>query len=141
MINVFAIVVTIIFYGVLIPIKDQFVLEFFDFNVHAANTMLILIDISLSAKPVRLLHVMYPMMYGMVYIVFSLIYWSQDNSNNVLYPVVLDWNNPGTTVGVIIGLTFVGLPLLQLFHFAIYKMRCLVFYRIYKEEFFTGRSI
>lgn len=133
-IYVFAIVVSVIYFVALFPsigVTDGFI---HDLNMHAFNTVLVLIDVAIVARPIRLLHVIYPVMYGVCYLVFSAIYWSFDHTRNVLYPVVLDWNYPGTTSGVLVGLTVIGLPLVQLAHFGFYRLRLSVHRRIYGDE-------
>ncbi|XP_046568099.1 uncharacterized protein LOC124276516 [Haliotis rubra] len=119
----FAIIVTAIFFGVLYTPTAGISLE--DLNVHALNTVFIVVDNFISARPVRLLHVIYPVLYGIVYVLFSLIFWAVDH-RNVIYPIVLDWNNVGLTLGVtsgIVVLTFV----LHSFQFGLYRLKLFVY--------------
>ena len=120
---VFGIIVTLIYFFALFPsigITNGFI---HDLNMHAFNSLQIIIDVAIVARPVRLLHIIYPLLYGACYLIFSVIFWLQDKKNNVLYPNVLDWNKPGTTMTYVVLLTFLGLPLLQLFHFGVYRLR------------------
>ena len=104
-----------------------------DINVHAMNLVTVILDLLLGAMPVRLLHVIYPIIYGLVYTVFSLIYWSGDHSR-VIYPKILDWNHPGMTAAIIAGLVVVGMPLLQAAIFVVYKLKLYVHRRIYTSS-------
>ena len=42
---------------------------------HSCNTILSLLDLVISARPVSLFHVYLPMIYGVLYSLFSFIYW------------------------------------------------------------------
>lgn len=129
----FAIIVTIVYFTVLFPAMLPTVgINWNDFNMHAINTILILFDIMISARPVRLLHFVYPILYGLAYIIFSTIYWSQDPAHNVLYPI-LDYSKAGLASAVILGLGFVVIPLFQLLNFGIYKLRLHIYFVVYDE--------
>lgn len=130
---VFSLIVTVVYFTALFPLIGK--TNFIDLNVHGLNSVFVLVDAFLVARPVRLLHVLYPFIYGAIYLVFSTIYWSTNKEVNVLYPGVLDWNHPAQTAVVITCLCLIGLPLLQLFHFGIYRLRLHIFRKIYDVEF------
>ena len=119
----FGIVVTVVYFAAV----HQGGTSYHDLNMHAFNTVQIVIDIAIVARPIRLLHVIYPLGYGLCYIIFSVIFWSQDKVNNVLYVNVLDWNKPGTTAIVVVVLAVVGIPLIHLFLYGIYRLRVYTF--------------
>lgn len=136
-IQVFAIVVTVIYFSALYPTmgaRDGGV-SLSDLNVHGLNSVMVLIDIAVCARPVRLLHGLYPFLYGSAYVVFSVVYWSRDRERNVLYENVLDWNQPGITLGVVFGMTLVGIPLLQLANFGVYQLRLGLYRKMYGEQY------
>ncbi|XP_046369557.2 uncharacterized protein LOC124144271 [Haliotis rufescens] len=122
-VSTFAIIVTAIFFGVLYTSTAAISLE--DMNVHALNTVFIVVDNVVSARPMRLLHVIYPVVYGLCYVVFSAIYWAYDH-RNVIYPIVLDWNNVGLTLGVTSGITVLTC-VLHVVQFALYRLRLFVY--------------
>lgn len=130
---VFSLVVTVVYFGALYPAIGH--TNYVDVNMHGVNSFLMLLDAFMVARPVRLLHAIYPVLYGACYLVFSAIYWSVDKQKNVLYPNVLDWNHPGITAGVTSVLTFVVIPLLQLLHYGIYRLRLVMYKAIYKTDF------
>ncbi|KAL8604343.1 hypothetical protein ACOMHN_028106 [Nucella lapillus] len=132
-IQVMALVVTVTYFGALYSASQG--VSLLDLNVHGISSVMIVIDVVVCARPVRLMHVLYPLLYGMAYVIFSAIYWSQDHVNNVLYPNVLDWNYPGPTCGVVVGLALVGIPLLQLVHYGVYRLRLCCHSRIYGESY------
>ena len=47
------------------------------FNIfnHSFNTLLSILDLIISARPVSLYHAYLPVMYGLLYSLFSLLYW------------------------------------------------------------------
>ncbi|KAK3593932.1 hypothetical protein CHS0354_011536 [Potamilus streckersoni] len=120
---VFAIIVTIIYFSAVYPTLGMAGTNINDLNMHAFNTLLVMIDALVVARPVRLLHFVDAVIYGLLYCVFSVIYWSADKTRNVLYKNVLDWNQPGIAIGVMAGLAIVVVPLLQFMHFFIFRLR------------------
>lgn len=106
-----------------------------DFNVHGINSVIIFLEVLIAAYPVRLLHAIYPMTYGLAYIIFNLSYWSDDPENNILYPGVLDWNRPGWALLVVLLLAFVGIPFLQFVNFGLYHLKLFIYKRIYHEPY------
>ncbi len=130
----FAFIVTLVFFVALFPYMNDNQFAFLiDFHVHALNSIVIVLELCISALPVRLLHVIYPQCYGLCYVIFSIIYWAVDHKN-VLYPRVLDWNHPGTTVGVVLVLALVGLPLVQLILFGLYRLRLYLYNKVYSNR-------
>ncbi|XP_063422567.1 protein rolling stone-like isoform X1 [Mytilus trossulus] len=127
----FEIVVSIIYFVFLFPDKENRGVLINDMNMHAMNTVFVLIDFFISARPVYLLHVIYPIIYGTIYAIFSAIYWTQDHVNNVLYSV-LDWNSPGNAVGLVVILAVVILPLFQLIFFGLHRLKLKIYYHLYK---------
>lgn len=132
-VNAFAIIVTLVYFVFLYPLIGK--TNFIDINVHGLNSVLVLADAVLTARPVRLLHVLYPLIYGALYLIFGTIYWSMNKKVNVLYPGVLDWNHPARTAIVICMVCFVALPVLQLFHFGIYRLKLFVYKKLYGVEY------
>jgi hypothetical protein len=47
-----------------------------NFFVHANNSVLMMIDLFVVAHPIRLLHCCYPIVFGICYAVFSVIYYA-----------------------------------------------------------------
>ncbi|XP_064632435.1 protein rolling stone-like [Lineus longissimus] len=131
-----AILVSIVYWGALYPQMSKASADIgfiIDFNLHAVNSIVILLEMFICAIPIRLMHFIYPMVYGFAYVVFSLIFWAYDNSR-VIYPKVLDWNHPGITAIVIVVIAFVGLPLFQLFLYGLYRLRVCIFRAIYRQR-------
>jgi len=123
-----AIIVTMVFFTGVFPRLHRDYLNVDDINCHVMNTVLVILELSISAFPVRLLHVVYIWCYELAYVIFSVVYWAFDHSH-VMYPGVLDWNAPATTAVVLVVLGVIGIPLLQLILFGIYQLRMYVYTR------------
>ncbi|XP_046339646.2 protein rolling stone-like isoform X1 [Haliotis rufescens] len=126
---VFVIVVTAVYYTAMCP-KDVTCGRYFNINVHALNTVFIIVDVVISGRPVRMCHVVYPFIFGFIYVMFSVFFWASDHTH-VIYRVVLNWNKPGMTAGVLIGAS-IGIVLLHALHLGIYKLKLYVHKRVSK---------
>ena len=126
----FVFIITLIYFGILYPrlVKEyDYTLKATDLHIHGINSVVIIIEMFLAAYPVRLLHVIYPILYGLAYVLFSLFYFASDTTNRIVYKNVLDWRYPGPTIGIILALAFIVIPLFQLALFGIYRLRMWIF--------------
>jgi len=121
-----AVIVSVIYYTSIFPQFHRPYLTFEDANLHLMNTVLVILEFSIAAFPVRLLHVVYVWCFGLAYVVFSLVYWAFDHSH-VLYPGILDWSAPATTSIMLLITFIVGIPLLQFILFAMYQLRIYIY--------------
>ena len=98
-----------------------------DFTVHACNSIYILIDFFITAMPIRLLHFWYSILYGLLYVVFSLIYLGAGGTdkagNNYIYSILDFFGNPGAAFALAGLSVFVFAPLLWLLIYGIYNLR------------------
>ena len=94
---------------------------------HALNSVFMVIDTFLSSIPVRLFHSVYPLLYIIVYLTFTVIYWQLGGTNNQGQPYIyslLDYNNFQASTGCIIGFFLLLVqPVLQLILFGLVKLR------------------
>ncbi|XP_067683874.1 uncharacterized protein [Haliotis asinina] len=127
---VFVIVVTGVYYTVMCP-KDVTCWRYFNINVHALNTVFIIVDVIVNGRPVRMCHVVYPFIFGFIYVMFSIFFWAPDHSR-VIYRIVLNWNNPGLTIGVLVG-AFIGIVFLHALHLGLYKLKLYLYNRNYQQ--------
>ncbi|XP_038059760.1 protein rolling stone-like [Patiria miniata] len=93
---------------------------FYNFHVHAVTSIVSMIDLIVTAIPVRLFHGIYPVVFLCTYTVVTLIYWA--TGNGTVYPFLDYDNNPGLAAGAIVGI-FVAVWAMQGFMWAIYKLR------------------
>lgn len=85
-----------------------------DMSVHGLNSLVMLLLLMSSAHPVRLLHIYQPVLFGIVYLLFSVIYHfaggTDQKGNAYIYPVV-NWSEPSITVLVVFLTTLLLLSL------------------------------
>jgi len=123
-----SIVITIIYWSILhtavTPVSATNVMT------HACNSALMFIDMLIMAYPLRLYHVIQPLLLGLLYVVFSAIYYAaggKDKFGNPYIYNVLDWSSSDPTKNAV---TVVGTVLLSmaihLFLFGVYRLRVLI---------------
>lgn len=98
-----------------------------DITFHLLNSVFMLGETFLSSIPVQLLHVVYAVLYASAYCLFTVLYWFLGGrgvfGNRYIYPI-LDYSKPGEAVVIMVLYGFVGLPVTQLIHFGLFKLRC-----------------
>ena len=127
-----AIMVSVVFFAALYPqiyTNGQFPTAE-DFNLHGVNSIIIFIELLLSALPVRILHMVFTMLFGVVYTGMSLLLYFF-HTKKPIYPKVLDWNYPLKTGLIVAGLVFIIIPIIQMILFSVYKFRVFLFRKIY----------
>lgn len=95
----------------------------FGIIVHVINAIVIIADTMLTSMPVRLLHVVYPMFYSVVYVIFTVIYWASGDGMRYIYPQTDYTGRPVFSALSIVGLLLIGLPLCQIILFCFYCIR------------------
>lgn len=72
--------------------------------VHAVNSIIMTIEISITSHPINAGHAIYGAGVGLVYGVFSAVYWAAGGTdkvgNSAVYPA-LNWNKPGSALGFV----------------------------------------
>ena len=101
-----------------------------DINLHATNSVMVLLELFLGAYPVRVLHVIYPIIYGLIYVVFSVFYWTANPEVHVIYRVILDWNEPLISSISTVSMLVILLPLFHLLVFGMYQLRLWMYRKI-----------
>lgn len=105
-----------------------------NFQVHALNTVVVFIDIMVSAYPVRIIHCLFTMGLGLIYVVFSLIYWTAGGLNpldgtRALYPI-LNWEKiPGLSCIFLLGVIVI-MVLVQCGIYGLYRLRLFMAQRL-----------
>lgn len=93
---------------------------------HAINSVYVLLSFFICSKPVRVLHFIYPEIYMVIYIVFTIIY--QLGGNNPAIYWILDWNEPVRAMYTVLAVICVAVPLVHMTFFGLHILRD----RIYK---------
>ncbi|KAL9982953.1 hypothetical protein ACROYT_G005068 [Oculina patagonica] len=95
---------------------------------HGFNAIAMIVDTMLCSIPVRLFHVVYPMLNGAVYVIFTVIYWAVGGTNSFgmpyIYPQTDYTGRPVLSVVSQVCLMFIGVPLCQCLMFGFYGLRC-----------------
>ncbi|XP_014773737.1 protein rolling stone [Octopus bimaculoides] len=104
---------------------------------HALNSIYILLNIFITAKPFRIYHVWQDIIAFLIYIIFSLIYFfsggTTTKNTRVIY-FFTDWNHPSVAIPFILLLLFVGLPLVHTILFFLYKLRLYIIHRMNTQD-------
>ncbi|XP_049877592.1 protein rolling stone-like [Pectinophora gossypiella] len=114
--NPIAYLITIFYWTVLYEagVEEEFN-PTLDVAVHGLNTAIMLLLLLSCSHQTRLLHIHHPLLLGLGWIIFSVIYYfaggTDTKGNRYVYPVI-NWSNPGPTMLVVI-LTALGLLVLH----------------------------
>nr|CUU98388.1 hypothetical transcript [Hymenolepis microstoma] len=74
---------------------------------HSIPALTVVLDVCINGLPIRLLHVIYPVIFGILYSTFSFLYYDTGHVQPI-YPV-LDWSNPAKAAVVCLLIITVGL--------------------------------
>ncbi|XP_064632745.1 protein rolling stone-like [Lineus longissimus] len=131
-------VISICFWVFLVFMDNSFYFGSIDSETkHSFNSVVILMDLFVTATPIRLLHFIYPVSLGLLYAFFNIVYFlmdgpGPDGRNHYVY-AVMDWNKPGTATGAV----FLGLGLslvCQIVLFGLYKLRVFIHDKCYSSK-------
>ncbi|XP_041349769.1 protein rolling stone-like isoform X1 [Gigantopelta aegis] len=99
---------------------------------HALNGVYVILNLPVTAVPFKIYHMYQTMIFGVVYITFTIVYQALGGTNRhdkpYIYPQI-DWNHPGTAAMFSAGSTFVAIPLI---HSLLYLL-CLARTAVYKR--------
>lgn len=104
--------------------------------VHGTNSVGMLIELLMVRHPVFLAHVIYPLGVGVIWTVFSIVYYfagGTDAWGNTFIYEVLWWKNPGRASAVAVGV-FVLSFFLYVFVWVVYKLRRRVYKRLWNVD-------
>ena len=116
--------VTVIYWALLHDYKRNMALNLRDYLLidrHGINLILLVIDFSVSKTPVRILHAVYPMLFGTIYTAFNVGYYTVTGEE--IYPILDYANKPGLAFAYIAGGILVVTPLCQHFWYCAYRLR------------------
>ncbi|KAH8245073.1 hypothetical protein KR032_004429, partial [Drosophila birchii] len=126
---VLSIVITIIYWGILYDANESS-LDATNVLTHAFNSVFMFIDLWIVAHPMRLLQIFLPVLFGVVYSIFSYIYHLCGGINKKGKPYiyhVVDWSQPerafATAVGVLLLSCFIYVLLFMFFKLRLFLHR------------------
>ncbi|XP_075151374.1 protein rolling stone [Haematobia irritans] len=133
---VVSIVITIIYWSLLYDANESN-LTATNILTHALNSILMFVDLLIVAHPLRLLHVFLPVVFGIIYAIFSAIYQLCGGKNIKGKPYiyhVIDWDTPVNATLTVIGCLLLSCVVYMAL-FTIYKLRTLLYRRVNKASF------
>lgn len=130
--SVGSVLVTLVFFIFLWPLFNTSSIGMMNLQLHGINSLIIGVEVVLSAVPCRLYHFVYALLYGITYLIFSAIFYGAGNTEPI-YPGVLDWRKPGQTTIFCLILGFIGMPILQSFFFLVYKIRMFIYRKLVED--------
>ncbi|XP_022107394.1 protein rolling stone-like isoform X2 [Acanthaster planci] len=101
----------------------------YDLTMHTLTSVVCLLDLALTPVPVRLLHCIYPLLLGTVYLAFTVVFWAVGGYGREPIYWLLDYSNyPGRAAGAIVGI-FVALLFLHVVVWALYKLKLWIWFK------------
>lgn len=92
-------------------------------SAHLLNGVLMLVDAMVVPFPVRLLHFVYSNIYGLCYIIATVIHWLASGKTKKFYEFLDYSDKPGLAAITVVLCFFVVQPLLQLFFYFLFRFR------------------
>jgi hypothetical protein len=104
---------------------DEFI--YYNLSAHLFNSLVVLMDIWITRLPVRIYHFFYVMFVGSVYSLFTGLYYvgggRNEYNDTYIYQIIDYKTDPGLSVGLLLGVVLVGVPLINLFLYCNYLLR------------------
>ncbi|XP_034474142.1 protein rolling stone [Drosophila innubila] len=121
---VLSVVITIIYWSILYDANES-ALDATNVLTHGFNSICMFIDLWIVAHPLRLLHVFLPVLFGIIYAIFSYIYQMCGGMNKKGKPYiyhVIDWSQPRNAFITVLGVLVLSCCVYALL-FAFFKLR------------------
>ena len=102
--------------------------SFMDISVHALNSVFILTELFTGKLPVRILHLIWVLIFSIIYAVFTVVYWAAGGVNGRGDPFIyniLDYENgkPGSIAAVLLCSIVIVVPLVQFTLYGLHRIR------------------
>ncbi|XP_062127035.1 protein rolling stone [Drosophila sulfurigaster albostrigata] len=121
---VLSIVITIIYWSILYDANES-ALDATNVLTHGFNSICMFIDLWIVAHPLRLLHAFLPVVFGVIYAIFSYIYQMCGGINKKGKPYiyhVIDWSQPKSAFITVLGVLVLSCCIYALL-FVFFKLR------------------
>ncbi|EDW52215.1 protein rolling stone [Drosophila sechellia] len=138
---VLSIVITIIYWSILYDANES-ALDATNVLTHAFNSICMFIDLWIVAHPLRLLHIFLPVLFGVVFAIFSYIYHLCGGINKKGKPYiyyVIDWSKPQNAFITVVGVLLLSCCIYVLL-FAFFKLRLFLHRRCRNANFVLPTS-
>ncbi|XP_073823059.1 protein rolling stone [Musca autumnalis] len=133
---VVSIVITIIYWSLLYDVNESN-LNATNILTHVFNSVCMFVDLLIVAHPLRLLHMFLPVVFGIIYAIFSAIYQLSGGHNIKGKPYiyhVVDWDKPLNATLTVVAVLMLSCVIYMAL-FTIYKLRTLLYRRVNKASF------
>ncbi|XP_011189322.2 protein rolling stone [Zeugodacus cucurbitae] len=124
-----ATLITFIYWIFIFPTDNQSGWAVYNLWAHGFNSILMIFDHMLVAFPDRILHFVYPLGLGLMYGIFTVIYYyagGVDPFGNRFIYEILDWSNAGGATLTLFGCILVTFVFCFI-HFGFYKLRTFIY--------------
>ncbi|XP_052084298.1 uncharacterized protein LOC127721544 [Mytilus californianus] len=122
--NTISILISIMYWGLIYTGSEE--LTSVNIETHALNIVYIIINFFMTGIPVRFYHFLHPIVFGIIYIVFSVIYEASGGTNHQnkthIYSV-LDWSDTVHTSMIALLIVFVAIPICHFTLFLLHLIR------------------
>ncbi len=102
-------------------------------NTHLVNGLVAVLDLWVSGVPVNLLHFIYLMIYGSIYVIFTGIYFVF--TNDIIYPVIDYENGLGTAIVVAICSPIIAFPLGHILFYFMYLGKLWIMHCCFRQRY------
>ncbi|XP_059800004.1 protein rolling stone-like isoform X3 [Hypanus sabinus] len=103
-------------------------------NVHVVNSVLVLLELGMTAAPIHLAHFVYVLLYCLSYILFTIVYWALGGTNlkgkPYVYRILNYSKSLGAATGCIVGSLCVILQLLQFLVWNLHLLKHHIYLRL-----------
>lgn len=133
---VLALLITLVFWAALYPSMPEIGGDLYNVWAHAVNSILMIFDCFMVAFPTRIMHFVYPFVAGIIYGIFSVIYFfagGVDPWGNRFIYFILDWEKPGMAI-ITVCVCVVLVCFFCLLVFGFYRLRIAMYDCCCKKE-------
>ena len=99
---------------------------------HIINSLICIIDIFISNRPWKFMHFIWPLIFGIGYVILTLLCWKM--GIETIYDEILDWRNEPCKAIVTILILIISLPLIHLFWMGLAKLRWQIHQKIQEKK-------
>lgn len=125
LVSTFSLVVSVLYWSINYPVSRHPIRPF-SINLHVVNSAQVLLELLLSSTPVHLVHYVYLLAAGVLYLLFALFFWlggfTNMNGQPYVYRVLDFGGHPVIAALSTVGFSLVCLPL---FHFILWNVHLL----------------
>ncbi|XP_071944784.1 uncharacterized protein [Antedon mediterranea] len=131
-----SLLVVLIYWGAIYT-PDTDVTIFTDLNIHGLTILVMAIETLVSAVPVRMSHGIYPLAYGVFYVILTVIFWAaggtDPNGNAYIYSIIDYEENADFAVIVVIG-ALIGIIVCHVVMWLLFKLRMKVVTKWFEDD-------